>query len=100
MGSTDDLRKIGHCDVAGLQKKMSYDVVSGRVKVHINSHNKLVLCTICSPILLALVTISLTPDPASNMLGFQLAVTSVTLSPGFPFQGCSPFLGKILRSSH
>ncbi|KAH3829975.1 hypothetical protein DPMN_103209 [Dreissena polymorpha] len=26
MGSTDDLRKIGHCDVAGLQKKMSYDV--------------------------------------------------------------------------
>ena len=30
MGSTDDLRKIGHCDVAGLQKKMSYDVVSGR----------------------------------------------------------------------
>ncbi len=30
MGSTDDLRKIGHCDVAGLQKTMSYDVVSGR----------------------------------------------------------------------
>ncbi|KAH3790875.1 hypothetical protein DPMN_169083 [Dreissena polymorpha] len=31
MGSTDDLRKIGHCDVAGLQKTMSYDVVSGRL---------------------------------------------------------------------
>ncbi|KAH3896370.1 hypothetical protein DPMN_020546 [Dreissena polymorpha] len=29
MGATDDLRKIGHCDVAGLQKKMSYDAVSG-----------------------------------------------------------------------
>ena len=30
MGSMDDLRKIGHCDVAGLQKTMSYDFVSGR----------------------------------------------------------------------